>query len=269
MYRTLKLLKRSLIILISILIVFLINGGVEFFIVQNKIENFKERAEFVGQDQFRYNTFYYRVPVKYDYEDTSRNIFNQDPNKRWVGSTGDIILTNRNPMRAAESKTLALSVGFLAQNFFVGHATLNINDSGSRLIEVLGNSSDPEDNVVIETYNNWITIEEALRDEGESPIIIGLRIKNTTEEQRTRMVDYAKSQIGRPYNYSFLFNRSNTYYCTDLVSRSIKSAGININYDYLATTGNDMIVSKNVYIIFIREQIIVDGEIRFNYYYLE
>jgi len=112
-------------------------------------------------------------------------------------------------------------------------------------------------------------VEDRLGDKSVSPIIIGLRVKNTTEEDRNKIIEYADAQLDKGYNYTFIFNRENTFYCTDLVSRSVKNAGININYDHFATTGNDMIISKNTYIFFLRETVIVDGEKVFNVYFLE
>lgn len=262
-----KIMIYTFVIIFGISIVFLVNGYFEYVIVNNRISDFKDRGLFVGEDNSgrMLNTFYYRVPKKYDYEDTSRNIF--DFTYRTIGSKADIIITNRNPMR--DEPTLALPVGFLSKNFYVGHATINSTDDGKRLYEVIGNSSYPENNVVTEGANDWIRVEEYLGEDGDSPVIIGLRIKNTTSEQRDTMINYVESKVGMPYNFSFIFNRSKSFYCTDLVSRAVKSAGININYDYLATTGNDIIVSNNVYIIFIRETVVEDGIKKFNYYYLD
>lgn len=262
--KMIKTLLYSLIIILSLALVFLINGYFEVVIVNNRINNFKERGVYQYTDDY-IKTYYYKVPKIYEYEDISRNIFDFD--NRWIGSKTDIIITNRNPMR--DNPTLAGIIGFLSTNFYVGHATINSNDSGSRMYEVVGNYSEPEDNVVRESFNSWLTVEEALQDAGDSPMIIGLRIKGTTEEDRDKMIEYAENQEGKPYNFSFLFNRHKSFYCTDLVSRSTRSAGINVNYDYLATTGNDIIVSPNVYIIFIRETIVEDGVKKYNIYYLD
>jgi len=259
MKKIMKYVRRVLILIFALMVVFLINGFFEYIIVQNRIDDFKSRGIFEKFSETE-NINYYRVPKEYEYEDTSRNIYNFD--KKWIGSKSDIIITNRNPMR--EVPSLALTVGFLASNFYVGHATINSTDDGSRIYEVIGNSSDDNYNVVIDSYNNWIT-----SDAGDTPIIIGLRIKNTTPEQRDKIIEYVALKEGMPYNFTFLFNRKNSFYCTDLVSRAIHSAGINVNYDYLATTGNDMIVSKNVYITFYRELIVENGVQKYNIYYLD
>jgi uncharacterized protein YycO len=237
-------------------LVFLINGTFEKVLVQERISEFKERSQFTKQDG---NTYYYRVQPEYDYEDISRNVYNFD--FQYIGSTGDIIITDRNPMR---DTPLEIPIGFLSKNYYVGHATIVSSDDGSMIYEVLGNSGNPETDIVQETHNTWVT-----GDVGDTPVIMGLRIKNTTAKQRNDMIGYARSKEGFPYNFTFLLNRTASYYCTDLVSRAVYSAGINVNYDYLATTGNDMIASTNVYIIYLREKTITEtGETRYNVYYL-
>jgi len=263
--KLIKYLNQILFIIICLVLIFLGNGFYEKALINKKIEDFKARAVYIGDDKIRANVYYYKVLKKYDYEDTSRNTF--DIQRRIIGSKTDIIITNRNPMRGV--LILDPIVGFLAHNFFLGHSTINSTDDGSKIIEVLGNTGNPEWDRVLENYNDWMLIEDSLQEKSESPIIIGLRVKGTTASQRDKMIEYARKQIGKGYNYTFLFNRINTFYCSDLVSRSIKHGGINVNYDHFVTTGNDMILSKNTYIFFLRETIIVDGEKIFNVYFLD
>jgi len=244
--------------------IFVVNGAVEYFIVQNRIQEFKERA--VGEpvaDSNIANTYYYRVPAKED-EDTSRNIFNFE--RRFIGAKGDIITSNRNPLRDYPPWNFFIQP--FAHYLYLGHTSINSAEDGSRVYETLGNRN-WENNIVQESTNTWILSEEYGSDDYSSPVIIGLRIRNTTSEQRDKMIEYAASKDGYPYNYTFLFNRANGFYCTDIVSRSVAAAGINVNYDHLATTGNDILCSKNVYIIFIREVVIENGVERYNIYYLD
>jgi len=260
--RVIKILNNTFLIIIALAIIFVVNGYFEKAIINKKIIDFKDRAEYVGVDPYLENVYYYKVTKEYDYEDVSRKTFDIE-NRTNIGSKTDILITNRNPMRG--EPVLDPIVGYLSNNFFIGHASINATDDGSRMFEVVGNASKPERNVVIEGSNDW---SNYLKDP-VSPIIIGLRIKGTTEEQRNKIVEYAYEQVGKGYNYTFIFNRHNTYYCTDLVSRAAKHAGININYDFFSTTGNDMIISKKVYIFFLKEAVYEDEEIKFNIYYLE
>jgi hypothetical protein len=257
-----KFLVRTLLIIIAIIVIFIVNGYFEKVIVVNEIEDFKSRAEYIGIDPIYSNIHYYKVEKKYDYEEISRHTFDLS-DKKYIGAKTDILVTNRNPLRGVS--VLEPLIGYLSLNFFVGHASINSTDDGAYMYEVVGNSDIIEENQVIESMNDWVFY---LRDI-ESPIIVGLRIKDTTAEQRNKMIEYTAAQTGKGYNYTFLFNRNNTFYCTDLVSRAVKYAGININYDYFTTTGNDMMVSKNTYIFFLREVIYEDGKPQFNVYFLE
>lgn len=246
------------------LLIFFINGFFEHFYVQDRIQKFKDRA--VSEpfaDERIANTYYYRIEANED-EDISRNIF--DFNTRVIGAKADIITSNRNPLRDFPAFSLLMKP--LAYYFYLGHTSINSTEDGSMIIETLGNTA-WDTNIVQESANTWVREEEYFPDDYSSPMIIGLRIKDTTSEQRDKMIDYAKSKLGAPYNFTFLFNRANSFYCTDIVSRAVAAGGVNINYDYLATTGTDILSSPNVYIIFIREVVVVDGVERYNIYYLD
>jgi|SRR5690554_5704074 len=243
--------KKVLIIIIAILsfgVIFIVNGVVERITIDKELNDFKDRAVFVIE---RGNTRYYEVKAEYDYEDTSRHIKDSISDIQ-IGATGDIYVTSRNPVPGS------VFLGFVSKLTWIGHAGLVIDDKGRETIEIVGNVN-RESNVVKAYENTWI-------EGGKyTDQIAVLRIKDTTEKQRDMMVEYAESKIGMPYNYTFLFNRKNSFYCSDLVSRAVAHAGININYDHLATTGSDMIVSENTYLIYYRERI---SDNRFAVYYL-
>jgi len=263
-FKSVKFISRFLLALLICLFIFILNGAFEHFVAQDRIEEFKARA--VGEpvkDERIPNTYYYRVPARED-EDTSRNIFNFQ--KRLIGAKADIITSNRNPLR--EFPILRELAAPFAKYFYLGHTSINSEEDGSRVIETIGNSI-WSNNKVRESSNTWLTSEESPGSEYSSPMIIGLRIKGTTAEQRDRMIDYARSKIGYHYNYTFLFNRANSFYCTDIVSRAVAAGGVNVNYDFLATTGTDILVSPNVYIFFLREVVIENGVERYNIYYLD
>ena len=243
-----KVLSYFLLALVCAVIIFLVNGYIEKAFIRNEIKEFVSRGKY--ETTLVENTLdgtiyvdYYKVKAKHTYEDLSRRIFNINDRNKYVGAKADIILTTRNPLRGLNEPLIEKPVEYLATNFFIGHASINITDDGSRIVEVVGNQ---EDNGVREWSNDWLVFDDA------SPEIVALRIKNTTNENRNQMVDYCTKQIGKKYNYMFLINMPNSYYCTDLISRASKYAGININYDFFQTTGNDMIMSNNTYIIFYR-----------------
>jgi hypothetical protein len=232
----------------------MVNGVLESIIVNKELNDFKARGELVYTKD---NIYYYQVRKNYTFEDTSRHIISNQYDKK-VGAKGDIFVTSRNPLK--ESPIM----GLISKKTWIGHTGLVIDDRGKETIEVTGNLS-REENVVTVWPNTWL-IGDSPKDPTEQ--IAVLRIKNTTEEQRQQIVDFALSKVGSKYNYTFLLNRSTTFYCSDLVSRSVAKAGININYDYLATTGSDMIVSKNTYFIFYREVVYKDDAPQYHIYYL-
>lgn len=249
-----KAIKISLYVLYVVLflfMVFVVNGKVENALVNQDIEAFKARGEFVVAIG---NTRYYAVKQQYDYEDLSRDVLRGHTISR-IGSTSDIFVTSRNPVPGNPITE------WLSKNMWLGHAGIVIDDEGRETIEITGNIS-PEENVVQIWTSTWLSTDRG------SPQIAVLRIKDTTEEQREAMIEYAKSKLGLPYNYTFIFNRANAFYCSDLVSRAVSAGGININYDHLATTGSDMIVSPNTYLVYYREKYIVDGENYYRVYYL-
>lgn len=244
-------------------VIFLGNGLIEKGPVNNEIDDFKARAVFEktttlqGQD-----VSYYKVTKKYDYEDTEHFIY--DTNRYedcYIGSMTDIILTSRNPLRKNGNAIVRDISGFFAKNFFIGHATINIKDDGSELIEAVGNDS--SNNGVRISKNSWIETE--VRYGNDAQIIIGLRLKNTTKESRDKITNDLIGLVGHQYNFLLPFYSKDKYYCTDLISRVLKRNGIKTNYDSFYTTGNDLIVSNQTYIIFLCERV-EDGY--FNIYYL-
>ncbi len=265
MFLFFKFIKRMALLVLIVLIVFLLNGVVEKGFANRKIAAFKARGELVATSDDNVKNHYYKVTHTFDYEDTTRPIF--DIEKRIIGGLADIIVTNRNPMRGFPNISWVMEPVF--KELYLGHATINVNEQGDQMMEVVGNSTNASQNIVSQIENHWLTYEEQLGDESISPMIIGLRVKNTTQQERQQAVDFALAQEGKPYNFTFLFNRTKSFYCTDLVSRAYEDAGIGINYDFFATTGIDLIVNQKLYIIFVREIVIIDNETHFNYYYLE
>lgn len=239
-----KIFKRTFIYVLSILIisiiVFISNGLIEKIFVDKDIKSFIDRGEYVTTID---NTSYFKVVASED--EDGKNVFDINDIHQYIGTTGDIIVTNRNPLRYSKSLILKTIVGIFSKSMFIGHGTYNVTDDGAVLVEIDYSSSDKENNVVKYNQNTWVT------DDDGSPYIIGLRAKKINDNIKSKLLEYAKDNIGKKYNISFIYNK-NKFYCTDLVSRAYKYSGIKINYDSLFTTGNDMIVSDETYIIFVR-----------------
>jgi len=80
--------------------------------------------------------------------------------------------------------------------------------------------------------------------------VVGLRIKGITSENKERIQVIKDKYLGKKYNYLFIINLANRFYCIDLITRVLEDVGIRINYDFWVSTGNDMITSKNTYLFY-------------------
>ncbi len=246
-----------------IIYIFLVNGFIEKGIVSKEINNFKERGEFTEQviiNMQKVNM--YKVVKKYDYEDTSRPIYTFDFERQlyYLGSKTDITITSRNPMRFSDSVLIKDVCAFFANNFYLGHATINVTEDGSYYVESIGNNVT---NKVEKNLNTWIDTE--IRGADTTNKIVGLRLKNTTSEIRDKICESALNKVGSNYTFNFFIPPKDEYYCTNLISRTLDEHGIKINYDNCFAIGNDFIVSDETYLIFYIE---CDSDGIFSFYYL-
>lgn len=256
-----KILLFLLSILIIIVVVFISNGLIERIFVNKDIKDFINRAEYVTKIG---DTNYYKVKANNNEEAT--RVFDINDSEQYIGTTGDIILTNRNPLRYSDLFITKGIVGAFSYLMFLGHASYVTTDDGAVILEITDHINVDgeyfqEDSGVKYSQNTWIS-----EDDG-SPYIIGLRVKGINGEVKDKLLEFASDNIGKPYNYSFIYQK-NKFYCTDLVSRAYSASGIRLNYDGFYTTGNDLIVSPNTYIVFIREKVKEKGETYYNVYYL-
>lgn len=266
-YKILFTIRRILIfILFGLFIccaVFMLNGYMEKGAVNSEINKFRKRGVFFETTTIQGQTVdIYKVYKEYDYEDLSKPVFDSSINsKYYIGSKTDIILTTRNPLRRVNTAIVRDVAGYFSENFFIGHATINIEDDGSKIIESVGNDEDFAGVRIKE--NQWVYTE--VRYGNDAQTIVGLRLKEIDEQTKENICNNLKELEGKKYNYLLPFYAKNKYYCTDLISRTLKKENININYDSFYTTGNDIIVSNSTYVIFLCERI-EDGH--FKIYYL-
>lgn len=252
MLRIYKILNILLTVIFIAIYIFLANGFIEKAIVNKEIKEFKDRAIYVEDIIINKQTVkMYKVKKEYNYEDVSRPIYSfEGYNQYYLGSKTDITITSRNPMRNSELAIVRETCGFFANNFYLGHATMNITDNGSEYIESIGNGID---NKVVISRNSWIETE--IRGGDDTNRIVGLRIKNTTEDKRNAIVESLIQKVGCEYNYNFFIPYKNKYYCTDLLTRTLKEFNIDINYDGFFAIGNDIILDNDTYLIYYIERI--------------
>lgn len=248
-----KLYKILVLTFLILFIVFLVNGIIENFIVRKQIKDFMSRGIYIAPSpEFDYNSDlvrYYIVKKKFDYEDTKFHNYDLESNS--VGTIGDIVLTNRNPL--PELEFLKPIIRF----FWLGHSAIVTDEMGKYIIEIVGNDS-LESNEVQESQNDFGSVYN-----GEA---VGVRIKNITDEQKEELLTVMDKYYGKKYNFLFILKLANKFYCLDLVSRILEEVDIKVNYDFWITTGSDIMVSKSTY-IFYYSYVDKDGII--HKYYLE
>ncbi len=268
--------------------------------IQSLVHDFISRAEFEeeitvyfpnGTKEVRR---YYRItPIK-DYElFEQRSIFYETKNDPFLGQAGDIFVTQESPFPETP-------VVHEMMTFFVGgHAALNNGEN--RLIEAVGFPQPNESimdiikdksigdhsftvGVKVSSSNYWFQPDYRSSNEvGFSRYgnyyrqkFLILRVKYADQEMIDETLSYANhhAQNRSLYNFLFVFDTKNKFYCTDLISRSYRSGyhqseGVYnrrfLNDNGFVTTVNDLILSRDTYIA---AYIINENGIR-NIYYLD
>ncbi len=222
---------------------------IENIIVQEKARAFIESAEYERSDG-KYH--YYAVYTDEIIEDTITYDYSGNPN---LGATGDFFFTGKSNM-----DMLPFTAEFISF-YFGGHAGLIGYDKFRRvnsLVEALGGSAD-------ENYVDLTKTSDILKVDKRN--FIGMRVKASVEDRQTAW-DYALTRVGLPYNYLFIIDTKEKYYCTDLVARCYgKEAGLDYNLEWngFATSTQDLFLSKQTYISFVKIKI----EDQYHIYYLK
>ena len=201
-----------------------------------EIKNFIDSARFEYQSG---DNYYYVVESDKIEEETINTTVSNNP---ILGNTGDIFL-----MPQSRMDYVPLFAEFVSY-LFGGHAGVVIDD-GLYLVEAMGGS--PGENFVYEQSSDLYTEERT---------VIGMRVDATLAEREQAALN-AQNLVDQLYNYFFIFNTKNSYYCTDLCSRVYgKEFGMNYVKD---TNGfhvslQDLFRSKDTYITFVKYK--VDGK---------
>lgn len=265
-----KILLRVL-ILIAGFFIFLTGQTVgEYILINKDIKAFMEKG--VLQESISTDTVkYYKVSRETYYPDEyARDAFYQG-NLNKPGAMGDIFVTQTSPL------AMYPGVHQFVSFYFGGHAayvdednllfeTIGIPNSDEKLLDVMFNGG-RNTHVMDNVRNYWLSPNH--RDETDPGFAaygtyyrkewIGLRVKGATLEDNQAVVDHLRSLAEQKaqYNFFFVLNTKNRYYCTDLVTRAIEKIDdidgtqkFDFNKDGFAVTINDMILSKDTYISF-------------------
>ena len=290
-----NIMKRIFMVILTFLVFSFILTSFENVEVRHAIRDFKNRAIFESevvitlQSGIEETRRYYKVPREYDFEThDTRSVF-YDGNiidREYLGQKGDIFVTQQSPFP---------TIPFVHQImtfYFGGHAAINNGNNqfiestgfpkpGESIIDIIKYQGDENHDfsvgVNLSNENYWLDPEfRSNQDEDYKTYgtyyrkeFIGLRVKNITEPEIEQAVSYAQEQLNKRalYNFLFIFDKDNKFYCTDLVSRAYQSSLIDIrnqntfsrslNDDRFITTVNDLILSEDTYIIIYVE--VIDG----------
>lgn len=239
-----KIFKAISMALVVFILFFLFTTLPEYVVINNEIESFMERGELVNTDIIK-KIKYYEVPRRSGEIDKPSFTSYYGDKYAFAGSYGDTLVTQESPFF---QNGVDIPVAYEFVSFwFGGHAAIISDefdeDDYPEIIEATALSQTPENNAVTKTFNYWLYQE--YRDN-----FIGLRVKGATKEEYQSYTNWAKEQLGTPYNMTFIFNTENTFYCSDLVSKGWGELGYNLNKDAIVTTINDIISSEDTYIFF-------------------
>lgn len=245
--------KRIVLLVINYFLIFLLGVFIFFSIksfkindeIESQIEEFKNSAIFnkeISNDTIKY------------YNVTRETLENKkafyDEINLYPGTMGDILVNLESPFRIpifSELQTL----------FFGGHAVISY---GKEILEITGNFF-RTDNIVKFAENDYIT-------NSGIPRFVGLRVKNMAHEDYENLNKFYLEQLGKKYNYLYLFDTKNKFYCTDLISRGFESLnkGFHLNKNKGFVTVQDLVISEDTYIFMVKE---IDKNGIVHIYYLE
>lgn len=242
-------------ILIGFFLWVLSSSLVENVTVTAELEEFMNKGIY-QEDISTSRIKYYKVPFAENQEEIPAFTF--DGENSYPGSSGDIIVGLRSPFpdTAFIDPLITFFIGghaaFCSYQFDDYKNTIETTDC----FETAGISENKSVSEV-SSRNYW-------EDENYRTTYIGLRVKTSDENKRIVNNELLKN-LGAPYNYSFIFNQEDSYYCSDYISRAYSKVGVNLNKDMLGVTIYDLIVSKDTYIFLYKT---IDSKGVRSYYYL-
>lgn len=232
MYKLARIITIPLLLFLSLVSLLVVDVVIENFIVDSQINDFVNNGVYVGNLR---DYYFYEVNINEKLD--SPSISFTETGYPESTNYGDIFI-----YKESKIEYIPYSAAFISY-FFGGHAGIVVDDSVT--IEANGAMGNPYLDVVDTCPNNIFTDSDK-RD------VVGLRVR-ATEEDVNQAMEYIENSLDMPYNFSFVFNRKNSFYCTDIISRAF---GHESNLDYeldkdgIATSCNDLIVSEDTYMIY-------------------
>lgn len=206
MRRLIKFLKYLLVAILFLVFCFAAESAIDNSNIEAQIAKFKENLLFSFYSE-RGNINYFNTTYEHDY----------------LGDMGDILVT-------LDNKMFDEPLNHIISYFIGGHAAIT---NGKYLVEVVTDLK----NGVIVGRNSW------LYDHYYADKFIVLSV-NTTDEIKKLAYESALEKKGLPYNFTYIFNRKKSYYCTDLITTSYADAGCDLNINQIIILVKDLILSE-------------------------
>ncbi|MGI6360096.1 MAG: hypothetical protein ACOX02_03555 [Acholeplasmatales bacterium] len=264
-----KIIKLVIVLFIGFLIFLTGQTVAEHINVRQKVRNFTKLGVLqndISTDKIKFykvsrETYY---PNEY-YRDAFYNNSLVDP-----GAEGDILLTQQAPYPTLPGIYEFVSFYFGGHAAYVGSDNIIYDiagypSAGETFLGVYFNGG--KSTIVSDNYNYWL--DSTYNKETEANYkyfggyyrkeFFGIRVKGVTKEEVAEVTKFMKhlDEIKAQYNFQYIFNKKDRYYCTDMMERAYNSitnsdgkSKYNLNNDGVAVTVNDMLLSKDVYISF-------------------
>ena len=221
-------------LIITIVSVMFTWASISNIIFSEKVKSFIDSAEFESEEN---NIVYYTVEDDSLDEATitKKEVIDNIYKSPILGAPGDIFV-----MPQSRMEYVPFCSSFITY-LFGGHA--GIVSDNEQLIESMGGSLD-EGYVFLNETDLY----------SEERTVIGLRVKAPYED-RKKALESAKGLIGKRYNYWFIINTKDAYYCMDICSRIYdEEFGLDYKLDENSfhATVQDFLFSKDTKISFVK-----------------
>ncbi len=265
-----KIIKLIVVMFIGFLVFSTGVTAAETIAVRRKIKNFTKLG-ILQEDISTNKTKYFKVSretLGFEEEFEREPFFHN--NLTQPGFEGDIFVTQQSPFPNLPGVHQFVSFYFGGHAAYVGdnnrlYEIAGIPSGDESFLEVFFKGSDST--VANSTSNYWMN--DSFRDENDPSFVnygsyyrkewVGLRVKGVSLDSINKVTNFMKDLENRKvqYNFQFIINRKDRYYCTDMMNRAYETIinnnsfnDISLNYDMVATTVNDLILSKHSYIAY-------------------
>ncbi len=226
-----KSIKKIILILLGgILLFIIVSTTYENIVYHNKLNNFLKDQVLLEEKSTDNNKYYYKTNSQYYTTDSYIN----------PGFFCDILVTTDSSIEIPVihdllDLTVGGHAGFCGMKYQDKYYTISNSDTIDTAYNDLDNKT------TIYPASKW-------NESSEFPNYYILRV-SLTENESYIVYNELVSNLGEPYNLTFLLNTKTSSYCSDLISKAFRKVKKNLNYDFGPTTVIDLLASKYTEIV--------------------